>query len=141
MTLNGGTILDPSGNPAILTLPAAGSAADGLAAQNIVIDTTAPVRDRCFHNAARPAAIRSERSFRSRSRSAEAVTVTGTPQLTLNAGSGAVADYASGSGTDTLTFNYIVAAGQDTPDLDYASTAALRSTAARSRIPWATPPT
>ena len=55
----------------------------------------------------------------------EAVTVTGTPQLTLNVGSGVVANYASGSGTATLTFNYTVAAGQNTSDLDYASTTAL----------------
>ena len=55
----------------------------------------------------------------------ELVTVTGTPQLTLNAGSGAVANYASGSGTSTLTFTYTVAAGQNSSDLDYASTTAL----------------
>ncbi len=55
----------------------------------------------------------------------ELVTVTGTPQLTLNAGSGAVANYTSGSGTSTLTFTYTVAAGQNSADLDYASTTAL----------------
>ena len=49
--------------------------------------------------------------------------MSGTPQLTLN--DGAVVNYASGSGTSTLTFNYTVAAGQNTADLDYASTAAL----------------
>ena len=54
---------------------------------------------------------------------AEAVNVTGTPQLTLN--NGVVLNYASGSGTNTLTFNYTVAAGQDIADLDYASTTAL----------------
>ena len=61
----------------------------------------------------------------------DAVTVTGTPQLALN--DGAVVNYASGSGTATLSFNYVVAAGQNTTDLDYASTAAWRSTAAPSR--------
>ncbi|MGA2259786.1 MAG: IPT/TIG domain-containing protein, partial [Thermoguttaceae bacterium] len=55
----------------------------------------------------------------------EPVTVTGTPQLALNSGSGAMANYASGSGTSTLTFEYTVAPGQDAEDLDYASTAAL----------------
>ena len=50
----------------------------------------------------------------------EAVNVSGTPQLTLN--DGAVVNYASGSGTATLTFTYTVAAGQNTADLDYAST-------------------
>ena len=55
----------------------------------------------------------------------EPVTVTGTPQLALNAGSGAVANYAGGSGTSALAFTYTVAAGQQSSDLDYASTAAL----------------
>ena len=54
------------------------------------------------------------------------VTVTGTPQLTLNVnGPGAVVNYSSGSGTDTLTFSYTVAAGDNSPDLDYTSTTAL----------------
>src|SRR5438094_554260 len=52
-----------------------------------------------------------------------AVTVTGTPQLALN--SGGIANYASGSGTAALTFTYTVAAGQNSPHLDYTSTAAL----------------
>jgi hypothetical protein len=55
----------------------------------------------------------------------EPVTVTGMPQLALNAGSGAVANYAGGSGTSALAFTYTVAAGQQSSDLDYASTAAL----------------
>jgi len=52
-----------------------------------------------------------------------AVNVTGTPQLALN--SGGTASYSSGSGTDTLTFSYTVAAGQNSADLDYTSTTAL----------------
>ena len=51
----------------------------------------------------------------------EAVNVTGTPQLALN--TGGTANYASGSGTSTLTFTYTVAAGQNATDLDYAATA------------------
>ena len=52
----------------------------------------------------------------------EAVTVTGTPQLTLSTGSSnAVVDYTSGSGGTTLTFNYTVASGHVSSDLDYAS--------------------
>ncbi|MCT7971026.1 Ig-like domain-containing protein [Laspinema olomoucense] len=42
--------------------------------------------------------------------------VTGNPELSLN--SGGTATYTSGSGTNTLTFNYIVAAGQNVVDLD-----------------------
>ncbi|BAV48106.1 Autotransporter-associated beta strand repeat protein [Mesorhizobium loti] len=46
----------------------------------------------------------------------EAVTVSGgTPVLTLN--DGGTATYASGSGTNTLTFKYTVATGQNTSDL------------------------
>ncbi|MBD2155078.1 DUF4347 domain-containing protein [Leptolyngbya sp. FACHB-16] len=56
----------------------------------------------------------------------ESVNVTGTPQLALETGTtDAIATYASGSGTDTLTFTYTVAAGNSTPDLDYTSTNAL----------------
>jgi hypothetical protein len=56
----------------------------------------------------------------------EAVTVTGTPQLTLETGSvDRTASYASGSGTNTLTFNYTVQTGDATADLGYASTSAL----------------
>ncbi len=53
------------------------------------------------------------------------VTVTGAPQLTLNtldasgAANNAVVNYAGGSGTDTLTFNYTIAAGQNSTRLDY----------------------
>src|SRR5207245_4139917 len=56
----------------------------------------------------------------------EAVTVTPTPNLALN--SGGTANYVSGSGTGTLTFNYTVQAGENSPDLDYTSTTALSGT-------------
>src|SRR5262249_55878186 len=53
-------------------------------------------------------------------------TVTGTPQLTLETGgTDELVNYASGSGSDTLTFNYTVAAGDTSPDLDYVSSSAL----------------
>jgi hypothetical protein len=51
------------------------------------------------------------------------VNVIGTPLLSLN--SGGTANYTSGSGTSTLTFTYLVGAGQNSPDLDYTSTSAL----------------
>ncbi len=53
----------------------------------------------------------------------EPVTVTGTPRLSLNSGGTAV--YASGSGTNTLTFDYTVGAGENSADLDYPTTTAL----------------
>ena len=56
----------------------------------------------------------------------ESVTVTGTPQLTLETGSvDRTASYASGSGTDTLTFNYTVQTGDASTDLGYPNTTAL----------------
>lgn len=56
----------------------------------------------------------------------ESVIVTGTPQLTLETGStDRVLNYASGSGTNSLTFSYTVQAGDTSSDLDYASTTAL----------------
>lgn len=57
----------------------------------------------------------------------ENVTVTGTPTLTLETGStDAVLNYASGTGTNTLTFNYTVASGHASADLDYASAGSLQ---------------
>ncbi|CAN2230885.1 Fibronectin type III [Candidatus Planktophila vernalis] len=56
----------------------------------------------------------------------ESVTVVGTPQLKLETGTtDQTLDYSSGSGTNTLTFNYVVQAGDVTSDLDYFSTSAL----------------
>ena len=122
LSLNGGTIDDTSGNAAVLTLPATGT--DGLAAQNIVIDTTTPAVTGVSSTQAAGTygagtTIPITVAFN------EAVTVTGTPQLALNASSGAVAAYTSGSGTPTLTFTYTVANGDVTNDLDYTSTTAL----------------
>ncbi|MDD4412511.1 MAG: Ig-like domain-containing protein [Patescibacteria group bacterium] len=56
-----------------------------------------------------------------------AVTVSGTPQLTLSTLSPAttVVNYSSGSGTNILTFNYVVASGNSSSDLDYLSTSTL----------------
>ncbi|MBI4285410.1 MAG: hypothetical protein HY670_05875 [Chloroflexi bacterium] len=56
----------------------------------------------------------------------DVVTVTGTPQLTLTTGPiPRLVPYASGSGTNTLTFSYTVQGFDNSPDLDYASTSAL----------------
>ncbi|MFD2113533.1 DUF4347 domain-containing protein, partial [Thiorhodococcus fuscus] len=56
----------------------------------------------------------------------QAVDVTGTPQLTLETGTtDRTVDYASGSGSTTLTFTYTVQAGDTSLDLDYLSTSAL----------------
>ncbi|MBM3273114.1 hypothetical protein FJY94_07730, partial [Candidatus Kaiserbacteria bacterium] len=50
----------------------------------------------------------------------------GTPTLTLETGNtDRTASYASGSGTNTLTFNYTVQTGDSSADLDYTATTAL----------------
>ncbi len=53
----------------------------------------------------------------------EPVLVTGTPKLNLNTSE--TADYASGSGTPTLTFDYVVQPGDNVAALDYATTTSL----------------
>ncbi|VVU94809.1 hypothetical protein CPAV1605_534 [seawater metagenome] len=56
----------------------------------------------------------------------ESVTVTGTPQLVLETGTtDRTINYSSGSGSDTLTFNYTVQDGDTSSKLDYTSTTAL----------------
>ena len=56
----------------------------------------------------------------------EVVTVTGAPQLTLETGDvDREVDYLSGSGTDTLLFNYTVQSGDASNDLAYGGVSAL----------------
>ena len=54
------------------------------------------------------------------------VTTSGTPTLTLaNGSSGRSLNYSSGSGTNVLTFDYSVVAGDTSADLDYVATTSL----------------
>ena len=56
----------------------------------------------------------------------EEVNVTGTPQLELETGStDRLVNYTSGSGTNELTFNYTVQAGDTSSNLNYKSTSSL----------------
>ena len=56
----------------------------------------------------------------------ETVYVIGTPQIQLETGvTDRTVGYSSGSGSNTLTFNYTVQAGDTNPDLDYTGTDAL----------------
>ena len=124
LSLNGGTIFDTVTNPnaAVLTLPAPGSAGSIGGTKSIVIDTTAPTVTAVTSTTANGtygvgSVITITVGW------SKAVVVTGTPQLALN--SGGTASYSSGSGTSTLTFTYTVAAGQNSPKLDYTSTRRL----------------
>ncbi len=59
----------------------------------------------------------------------ETVTVTGTPQLLLETGTvDRTVNYSSGSGSSNLNFSYTTQAGDESDDLDYASTSALTGT-------------
>jgi hypothetical protein len=56
----------------------------------------------------------------------QTVTVLGTPRLTLETGStDQVVNYTSGSGTNTLTFEYTIQAGDTSSDLTYVATDSL----------------
>lgn len=56
----------------------------------------------------------------------EAVNVTGIPQLQLETGAiDEKANYTGGTGTNTLTFSYVVQAGDNSNDLDYTGVGAL----------------
>ena len=66
----------------------------------------------------------------------EPVIVTTNPQLNLSTGNPetTLADYSSGSGSDTLTFNYTVSAGNTSDDLDYSATNAINFVVSGSTI-------
>lgn len=126
LTLNGGTIKAVSNGADVdLALPAPAGAGSLGFNKNIVVNTTdVPVISSISSTAGDgtygtgsviPITIQFDR----------AVTVTGIPLLALNSSGSAVASYSTGSGSSTLTFNYTVAVGEASSDLDYDSTTAL----------------
>src|SRR5439155_1402723 len=110
LALNGGTIKDPATNNATLTLAAPGAANSLGANKALVIDTTAPTVTSVNSSTANVSykagsAISVQHNFPTR-RSSDL-----TPQLTLETGTtDEVVNYASGSGTSSLTFTYTVQA-------------------------------
>ena len=121
-----GTVKDQAGNSATLTLAAPGAANSLGANKKLVIDTAAPTVGHVTSALANGSygvgqVVPITVTF------TEPVTVTGTPRLTLSTGSPSATpvDYASGSGTTTLTFAYTVAAGNNSSDLTYAATTSL----------------
>ena len=105
VNLNGGTIQDGAGNAANLSLT-------GLTQGSPQIDTTPPTVSSVAATAGNYTAGNTLTLTLAMS---ENVTVSGKPTLTLN--DGGTASYVSGSGTNTLTFSYAVASGQNTPAL------------------------
>lgn len=125
LSLNGGSIVDVAGNNSVLTLAAPGAAGSLGFNKAYLVDAVAPTVNSVSSsspdgNYKIGDVIPIQLSF------SENITVTGTPQLTLETGTtDRTVNYASGSGTDTLTFSYTVQAGDSAVDLDYVSTAAL----------------
>ena len=125
LNLNEGTIQDAGGNAAILTLPDPGAAGSLSANKAIVIDTIAPA-------VTNVSSTTSDGTYKAGGVIAITVTfnktvnVIGMPHLALETGStDRIAVYASGSGSDTLTFSYTVQTGDKSIDLDYLSSEAL----------------
>jgi hypothetical protein len=107
VSLNGGTILDLAGNAATLSLT-------GLTQKGPQIDTTAPTVVSVSGTPASGDVLTGQTDVIKVTLS-EAAKVTGAPELVLS--DGGLATYASGSGTNVLTFDYKVLAGQQTSDL------------------------
>ncbi len=125
LTLNGGTIQDTAGNDATLTLVSPGTPGSLGSSKNIVIDTSAPVVQDVTSSAL-DAVYNLGNTLFLQIVFSEIVNVNGTPQLTLETGlSDAIVNYVSGSGTNTLTFSYTVAPGQNSSDLEYFGVHAL----------------
>lgn len=125
LMLNSGTIRDAASNNSTLTLPSPGAANSLGANKNIVIDGVAPTVSSVNASTANGTyklgdIISIQVNF------SEVVSVTGTPQLTLDTGTtDRTIDYASGSGSSTLTFNYTIQSGDTSSDLDYVATNSL----------------
>ena len=125
LALNSGTIKDAAGNNATLTLASPGAANSLGANKAIVIDGVVPTVSGVNSSTAN-ATYKVGDTVSVQVNFSEAVTVTGTPQLTLETGTtDRTINYASGSGTSSLTFTYTVQAGDTTTDLDYNATTAL----------------
>ncbi|MFB2669977.1 putative Ig domain-containing protein [Shewanella xiamenensis] len=125
LALNSGTIRDAASNNAILTLPSPGTANSLGANKNIVIDGIAPTISSVTASTAN-GTYKVGDSISIQVNFSEVVNVTGTPQLTLETGTtDRTINYASGSGSSSLTFSYTVQAGDNSSDLDYVSTSAL----------------
>jgi hypothetical protein len=120
--LNGGSITDAASNSADLNLPVVGTLA---AAEAVIVDgVQANIGSISFLTGdatyGTSASITLELDFD------EVVVVSGTPSLTLETGGvDRLANFTTGSGTDKLTFEYIVNLGDTSSDLDYSSTGAL----------------
>ncbi len=125
LTLNGGTIADPAGNNATLTLASPGAANSLAANKSLVVDTTAPTVSSV--TASNPnGAYKAGQTIHVQVDFSEPVNVTGSPQLALeHAHRPSRPPTSPARGTSTLTFDYTVQAGDNAATLDYTATNAL----------------
>ena len=125
LILNGGIIRDNGGNNAILTLPGPGSLGSLSANKNIVVDGSVPAITNVSSSNADGVYIIGDTLVIGVTFS-DIINVTGVPQLSLNLGNvDGIGEYASGTGTTILNFQYVVFIGQTSSDLDYDSTTSL----------------
>ena len=125
LALNSGTIKDAAGNAATLTLASPGAFNSLRANKNLVIDGVVPTVTGVTSTTADDS-YRQGETIAIKVAFSEVVNVTGTPQLTLETGgSDAVVNFSSGTGSNTLTFNYTIGSGETSSDLDYVATNSL----------------
>ena len=128
LVLNGGIIRDSGGNNAILSLPDPGAIGSLSANKNIVVDGSIPSITNVTSTDLDGIYIVSDTIVIGVIFS-DIVNVTGVPQLSLDLGNvDGVANYISGTGSSLLNFQYVVAAGHASSDLDYDSTASVSYT-------------
>jgi hypothetical protein len=125
LAFSGGTITDVAGNDADLALPAPGASGSISKSKVIVIDTTHP--NVLSVNSAKPdGSYRQGEVIDIEIEFTESVDVTGIPQLELELdGDNVLVDYASGSGSNTLVFQYTVGSNENSDNLDYSTTGSL----------------
>jgi hypothetical protein len=124
---NNSTItLVSTGSSADRTLPPLSGTGSMPATNTLVIDTAVPTISSVSATTANGTYAKDGKVYVTVILS-EAVNVTGTPTLTLNTGNATngTANYVSGSGTNTLTFEYTVRSGDKVADLNYVSTNSL----------------
>gem|GEM_PF-2952869 len=130
-----GTMTDLAGNAITLTLPGVGAAGSLSANKNIVINTTTASPSGAGASVVDVTSTSPDGTYKigdtvnltvTFNHAVTVDTTKGVPTLMLNAGVlNEFAPYVSGSGTTTLTFAYVVRAGDQSSDLNYASAFSL----------------
>ena len=125
LVYNNSTIRDAAGSLADLSIADPGAAGSLAANKNLFIDGLSPTITSISSNEIDTTYSISD-TLAITVTFSEAVTVSGVPQLTLETGStDAAANYISGTGTNVLTFQFIVVNGYTSEDLDIVSSTAL----------------